>query len=132
MDPQEKWWLNTEDMALPAEERVNNGLGFHIPTLFDRVLDINHCYHQPEPSNAIRIAIRDYTLQKGWSYYNPRTHEGFLRNLIIRNAVNGDLMVIVVFAYEAPDEISLLMNFIADTFPQITSLIYVVNTKHND
>jgi 23S rRNA (uracil1939-C5)-methyltransferase len=125
-------WLNADDMALPAEERQSNGLGFHIPTLFDRVLDINHCYHQPEPSNAIRLAVRDFTLNKGWSFYNPRSHEGFMRNLLIRNAIAGDLMVIVVFAYDAPDEISQLMNFIADSFPQITSLIYVINTKQND
>jgi 23S rRNA (uracil1939-C5)-methyltransferase len=125
-------WLNADDMALPAEERQTNGLGFHIPTLFDRVLDINHCYHQPEPSNAIRLAVRDFTLQKGWSYYNPRSHEGFMRNLIIRNAIAGDLMVIVVFAYDAPEEIRLLMTFIADSFPEITSLVYVINTKQND
>ena len=125
-------WLNADDMALPAEERQSNGLGFHIPTLFDRVLDIKHCYHQPEPSNAIRLAVRDFTLNKGWSFYNPRSHEGFMRNLLIRNTLAGDWMVIVVFAYEAPDEISQLMTFIADSFSQITSLIYVVNTKQND
>ena len=125
-------WLNADDMALPAEERQSNGLGFHIPTLFDRVLDINHCYHQPEPSNAIRLAVRDFTLDKGWSYYNPRSHAGFMRNLLIRNTVAGDLMVIVVFAYEAKEDISGLMTFLADSFPQITSLIYVINTKQND
>ena len=69
-------WLNADDMALPEEQRQTNGLGFHIPTLFDRVLDITHCYHQPEPSNAIRLAVRDFTLQKGWSFYNPRSHKG--------------------------------------------------------
>ena len=125
-------WLNADDMALPAEDRQSNGLGFHIPTLFDRVLDINHCYHQPEPSNAIRLAVRDFTLQKGWSYYNPRSHEGFMRNLLIRNTISGNLMVIVVFAFDSRDEISQLMSFIAETFPQITSLIYVINTKQND
>jgi len=125
-------WLNAEDMALLEDERQTNGLGFHIPALFDRVLDINHCYHQPEPSNSIRLAVRDFTLNKRWNYYNPRTHEGFLRNLLIRNSVAGDLMVIVVFAYDSPKEISQLMTFIAGTFPQITSLIYVINTKHND
>jgi 23S rRNA (uracil1939-C5)-methyltransferase len=125
-------WLNADDMAQPAEERQSNGLGFHIPTLFDRVLDINHCYHQPEPSNAIRLAVRDFTLDKGWSYYNPRSHAGFMRNLLIRNTVAGDLMVIVVFAYEAKEDITALMTFLADSFPQITSLIYVINTKQND
>jgi 23S rRNA (uracil1939-C5)-methyltransferase len=125
-------WLNAEDMAMPDDQRQSNGLGFHIPTLFDRVLDIKHCYHQPEPSNAIRLAVRDFTLAKGWSFYNPRSHEGFMRNLLIRNTLAGDWMVIVVFAYEAPDEVSQLMTFIADSFPQITSLIYVINTKQND
>ncbi len=125
-------WLNAEDMAMPDEDRQGNGLGFHIPTLFDRVLDIKHCYHQPEPSNAIRLAVRDFTLQKGWSYYNPRSHEGFMRNLLIRNTLAGDWMVIVVFAYDAPVEIALLMNFLAESFPQLSSLIYVVNTKLND
>lgn len=125
-------WLNADDMALPDDQRQSNGLGFHIPALFDRVLDINHCYHQPEPSNAIRLAVRDFTLKKGWTYYNPRSHEGFMRNLLIRNTLAGDWMVIVVFAYEAPDEVSALMSFIADKFPQVTSLIYVINTKQND
>ncbi len=125
-------WLNADDMALPEEQRQTNGLGFHIPTLFDRVLDITHCYHQPEPSKAIRLAVRDFTLQKGWSFYNPRSHKGFMRNLLIRNTLSGDWMVIVVFAYDAPDEITELMTFIAESFPQITSLIYVVNTKQND
>jgi len=125
-------WLNADDMALPDDQRQMNGLGFHIPTLFDRVLDINHCFHQPEPSNAIRLAVRDFTLAKGWSFYNPRSHEGFMRNILIRNTITGGWMVIVVFAYDAPEEISQLMTFIADSFPQITSLIYVINTKHND
>jgi 23S rRNA (uracil1939-C5)-methyltransferase len=119
-------------MAMPEDQRQSNGLGFHIPTLFDRVLDISHCYHQPEPSNAIRLAVRDFTLQKGWSFYNPRSHKGFMRNLLIRNTLSGDWMVIVVFAYDAPDEITELMTFIAEGFPQITSLIYVINTKQND
>ncbi len=125
-------WLNAEDMSLPADERQFRGLGFHIPTLFDRVLDIKHCYHQPEPSNAIRLAVREFTLKKNWSFYNPRSHEGFMRNLLIRNTLAGDWMVIVVFAYDAQEEISELMKFIADKFPQITSLIYVINTKQND
>ena len=125
-------WLNADDMALPEDQRQTKGLGFHIPTLFDRVLDISHCYHQPEPSNAIRLAVRDFTMQKGWPFYNPRSHEGFMRNLLIRNTLSGNWMVIVVFAYEAPDEIKSLMDFLADRFPEITSLIYVVNEKHND
>ena len=125
-------WLNADDMMLPEDQRQNKGLGFHIPTLFDRVLDISHCYHQPEPSFAIRLAVRDFTMQKGWPFYNPRSHEGFMRNLLIRNTLSGNWMVIVVFAYEAPEEIKSLMDFLSGRFPEITSLIYVVNEKHND
>jgi len=125
-------WLDAVDMALPADERQVKALGFHIPQLFDRVLDIEHCYHQPEPSNEIRLAIRDFTIKKNWAFYNPRNHEGFMRNVILRNTLAGEWMVIVVFAYEANEEISDMMNFLQQTFPQITSLMYVINTKHND
>lgn len=125
-------WLDAEDMALPAEERQVKALGFHIPQLFDRVLDIEHCFHQPEPSNKIRLAIRDFTISRNWAFYNPRNHEGFMRNIVLRNTLAGEWMLIVVFAYDAPDDIAALMNFLQVQFPEITSLMYVINTKHND
>lgn len=125
-------WLNQEDMALPPEERQTNALGFHIPQLFDRILDIDHCYLQPEPSNAIRLAVREYALENQLEFYDARTHEGLLRNLIIRNTTTGKLMVIMVFARPEEAKIKGLMNHLGGLFPAITSLLYVVNEKHND
>ena len=125
-------WLSVADMQLPAEERQMNALGFHIPQLFDRVLDIDHCYLQPEPSNYIRLAVRDYALQNGLSFYDARNHTGFLRNMLIRNTTTGHVMVIVVFGDENMSAIAAVLDFISEKFPEITSLMYVVNTKHND
>ncbi len=116
-----------EDLTLTQQ-----GLGFHLPGRFDRILDIEYCYHQPEPSNAIRLALKDFSLKKGILFQNLRTHQGLLRNLIIRNNLAGEFMVIVVFASEDVSVIDEVMSFLKDTFPQITSLYYIVNTKVND
>jgi len=125
-------WLEKEEVQLPVEQRQVNALGFHIPQMFDRVLDIRHCYLQAEPSNAIRLFARDLALQLRLPFYDVRNHEGFLRNLIIRNTTTGQLMVIVVFAENRHDMIETYLDRLAEQFPQITSLMYVVNTKHND
>lgn len=125
-------WLT--DLDTPKEEggpQNTNGLGFHLPGMFDKILDIEHCYLQKEPSNKIRLAIREYALENGLEFFNVRNHEGFLRNLIIRTSSTGDLMVIVVFRYDDLD-ITDMLQAIADKFPEITSLMYVVNEKLND
>jgi len=110
-----------------------NGLGFHLPQLFDRILDIEQCYLQPEPSNRIRLALKKFALENSLIFYNTRIHEGFLRNLIIRSTITGGLMVIVVFARpEFDDEMKLVLDFLHQEFPEITSLMYVLNTKKND
>lgn len=111
---------------------IKQGLGFHLPGRFDRILDIEYCYHQPEPSNAIRLALKDFALKKGFLFQNLRSHHGLLRNVIIRNNLAGEFMVIVVFASEDAYVIEEVMRFLRDAFPQITSLYYVVNTKVND
>ena len=125
-------WLDYADMQLPAEERQMNALGFHIPQLFDRVLAIDHCYLHPEPSNHIRLAVRDYALQNSLSFYDARNHTGFLRNMLIRNTTTGHVMVIVVFGEEKKEAIAGLLEFISERFPEVTSLMYVINLKHND
>lgn len=123
-------WLN--DGELRKEEDVNmDGMGFHLPGIFDRIIDLHHCYLQPSPSNEIRQALRQYTAEQHLPYYDNRKHEGLMRNLIIRTANSGDVMVIVVFARNKPDKINPLMDFLKESFPQITSLFYVVNTKLN-
>ena len=125
-------WLT--DLDASKEEggpTDTNGLGFHLPGMFDKILDIEHCYLQKDPSNNIRLAIKEYALENGLEFFNVRNHEGFLRNLIIRTSSTGDLMVIVVFRYDDLD-IADFLQAIADKFPEITSLMYVINEKLND
>ncbi len=125
-------WLTDMDASKEDGGPQNtNGLGFHIPGRFDKILDIEHCYLQKDPSNNIRLAIKEYAIENGLEFFNVRNHEGFLRNLIIRTSSTGDLMVIVVFRYDDLD-IADLLQFVADKFPEITSLMYVVNEKLND
>jgi len=109
-----------------------NALGFHIPGRFDKILDVNHCYLQAEPSNSLRNEIHDFTIQQGYTYYDLRNHSGMLRNLIVRTSSTGEIMVIVVFAYAEQTEIDQLMNHIDARFPEITSLLYIKNQKKND
>jgi 23S rRNA (uracil1939-C5)-methyltransferase len=109
-----------------------NALGFHIPGRFDKILDVEHCYLQADPSNDIRNRIDEFAKQNGYTYYDLRNHSGNLRNLIIRTSSTGELMVIVVFAYADKDEVGKLMSFVEAEFPQITSLLYILNEKKND
>lgn len=126
-------WLTDFDASKekggPAD---TNGLGFHLPGMFDKILDIEHCYLQAHPSNNIRLSVKQYAINHGLTFFNARTQEGLLRNMIIRNAVTGDLMVIVVFKYNDKKNIEGLMQFLANKFPEITSLMYVINKKLND
>lgn len=105
--------------------------GFHVPQFFDKVVDIEHCYHQADPSNAIRNAVKKFAVEHQIPFYDVRRWQGQLRNLIIRDTLAGDLMVIVVFRSEDPTN-SLLMNFLRATFSEITSLYMVINPKKND
>ncbi len=126
-----KKWLDAE--ALQSDEIVNrDALGFHVPLRFDKILDIQHCYLQADPSNDIRLSIRDFAKQNSYSFYDLRQHEGELRNLIIRTSSTGELMVVVVFAYAGPERIQDLMQFVQARFPEITALLYIENQKKND
>ncbi|MDD3108065.1 MAG: 23S rRNA (uracil(1939)-C(5))-methyltransferase RlmD [Alistipes sp.] len=125
-------WLTSEEVASGVDLEASPALGFHIPNMFDKVLDISRCYLQAEPSNALRNEIRRYTLEQGYTFYNVREHTGLMRNLIIRTASTGEVMCIVVFGEEDTPRIEALMHHIANAFPQITALMYVVNPKFND
>lgn len=127
-----KRWLTDGDMAEKDENREMNALGFHVPLRFDKILDIDVCYLQTDPSNEIRNAIKDFALRENISFYDLRNHEGAFRNLIVRTSTTGELMVIVVFAYASEQEVSKTMTFVRERFPQITSLLYVLNQKKND
>lgn len=124
-------WLPKE-MITGAEFVKEPGAGFHIPGMFDKVLDINYCYHQPDPSNEFRLALKQFALENNFSFFNLRTKEGLLRNLIIRNTSTGEWMLIVVFGNNDASKIEATLGFLANKFPKINSLMYVVNTKVND
>lgn len=124
-------WL-TLDQIHSGEEFNRNALGFHVPKRFDRIFSVDHCHLQPEPSNAIRNGIQEYALTRGYTYYDMRKNEGTMRNVIIRTANTGDVMVIVQFGERNEEAIEDIMAYIKTTFPVITSLNYIVNTKGND
>jgi 23S rRNA (uracil1939-C5)-methyltransferase len=125
-------WL-TENEIGSEDLGSMNALGFHVPGRFDKILEVTHCHLQPDPSNAIRNGVRAFAEANQISFYELKIQkEGALRNLIIRNTVSGEWMVTVQFAYATEDEIQLMMNYLKENFPVITSLNYVINQKGND
>ncbi|HSA04483.1 MAG TPA: 23S rRNA (uracil(1939)-C(5))-methyltransferase RlmD, partial [Tenuifilaceae bacterium] len=127
----ESRWLSQEEIASGNEFEPEPALGYHIPGKFDKVFDVKNCYLQPEPSNSIRLAVRDFATKHNLPFLNLRSKEGLLRNIIVRTASTGDVMVILVVK-DFNDSVKELLNFIKSEFPQITSLFYVVNQKVND
>ncbi len=126
-------WMTYEEIADAGREITPEpALGFHIPNMFDKVLDIEKCWLQAEPSNAIRLEIKRFCVEHGYSFYHAREHTGLMRNIVIRTASTGEIMLIVVFASDDRERIETLMSHLKQTFPEITSLIYMVNTKWND
>ncbi len=126
-----KRWLTPEELANPDIAKTP-GVGFHIQGLFDKVIDITDCHLQAEPSNAIRNWTRNYAFANNISFYDLRERHGLLRNLTIRIASTGDIMVILAFGQDEPDTIRQFLSDLHQAFPQITSLMYVINTKVND
>ncbi|MFH1297832.1 MAG: 23S rRNA (uracil(1939)-C(5))-methyltransferase RlmD [Bacteroidota bacterium] len=124
-------WLTNEEMR-NEEFGMRNALGFHIPGMFDKVLDIHTCYLQREPSNSIRLALKTYAMEKGLSFYDVRKWTGFLRNMIIRTSSAGEVMVVLVVRDDQPEEIFAILDHLSQLFPVITSLFYVVNQNKND
>ncbi|MBP5765049.1 MAG: 23S rRNA (uracil(1939)-C(5))-methyltransferase RlmD [Bacteroidales bacterium] len=127
-----KRWLTFEEVAAGVKYDDMNALGFHIPNCFDKVLDIRKCWLQDDISNRIRLDIRQFALDNRLSFYDLRNQVGLLRNMVVRTASTGELMLIVIFGEENPEGIRLVLDHIRETFPQITSLMYVINTKCND
>jgi 23S rRNA (uracil1939-C5)-methyltransferase len=116
----------------PNDEKSPQGaLGFHAPSFFDKVIDIQHCVLQDDISNKLRNHIREYSKERNLEYYDIRNHVGFLRGMIIRTSSTGELMLIVIFAKQS-EEIKLLLDNVKQHFPQITSLMYCINEKYND
>jgi 23S rRNA (uracil1939-C5)-methyltransferase len=124
-------WLTLEEIQSEVE-MDRRGLGFHVPGQFDKVLDIQECHLQADPSNTIRMAIRDYALQHQLTFFNLKFHEGLMRNVMIRTATTGEVMVLLQFFEDLESERTALLTFVKESFPAIISLYYVVNSKAND
>lgn len=124
-------WLTDEELKMQFATGDKPALGFHIPGRFDKVLDIEECFLQPSPSNEIRLEVKKFALDNRISFYDLRKQQGLLRNLTIRTATNGELMIIFSFFYDDPVR-NRLLDHLKSAFPQITSLMYVINSKRND
>lgn len=127
-----KRFLSGHELNDPSVSPNHPSLGFHAPGLFDKVIPIEQCHLQAEPTNALRNFVRDYALEKGYTFYDHRAHTGFLRNLMIRVASTKQVLVNLVFAEDHPEAITTMMQAIQLQFPSITSLHYTINTKFND
>ena len=125
-------WLTTEQIKSGVNIENRNALGFHIPGMWDKILDLEVCYLQAEPSNAIRDFVKAKAEEMGLSFFNTRKQEGLLRTLMVRTSTTGEIMVLIQFFHEDTEKRKLLLQAVAEQFPQITSLLYVINSKGND
>lgn len=130
-----KRWLTEDEVKQDVKYEQMNAVGFHIPGAFDKVLAIDKCWLQDDISNRIRNAIRDYAYEHDYAFFNLRTQEGMLRNMMVRTSSTGELMVLLQCKITTDGELAKmkeLLQYVADSFPEITSLLYVINTKCND
>jgi 23S rRNA (uracil1939-C5)-methyltransferase len=125
-------WLYDHEIGKEIPSSGLPALGFHVPGKFDKILDIDKCYLQPEPSNAIRRAAKEIALKLKMEFYDPKKHEGLLRNLLIRNNASREFLVAVMLKYEDKERRTAFLNELAERFPEIVSLWYVINQKLND
>jgi len=127
-----KRWLSQQEIQSEKEIKDRSALGFHAPGMFDKVIDINHCHLQKEPSNSIRLSVKKFADKNKLSYFDIKNQNGLLRNLIIRTSSTNDLMVLVQFFEDDKEKIILLMDHIKNSFSEITSLLYIINNKANN
>ncbi len=125
-------WLTIEEVQSDADLGDRNALGFHIPGMWDKILDIRKCHLQADPSNTIRNAVKQFAIENNLEFFNTRNQTGLLRTMMIRTSSTGDIMVMIQFFKEDKAKRELLLDFLHKTFPQITSLQYVINGKAND
>ncbi len=128
----DKRWMTNEEIASGATFDDMDALGFHIPGAFDKVLGIEKCWLQDDVSNRIRLYVRDFCLSNAYTFFNLRNQHGLMRNLQVRTSSTGELMVIVVFFEDDAVKHEALLEGIASNFPEITSLVYILNQKAND
>jgi len=125
-------WLTLEEVRSDNQIEDRNALGFHIPGMWDKILDIKKCHLQKDPSNAIRLETKKFATENGLTFFNPRNQYGLLRTLMIRTSSIGEIMILVQFFENDKEKRELLLNHLSTTFPEITSLLYVINPKQND
>ena len=125
-------WLTSMDQFDTMSVDELKGLGYHIPGRFDKIFDVEHCYLQHPMANEIRNAVRDFGKANSYDFFNPYNQEGFLRNIILRNNEAGQWMVILCFKKDDDEKREAILNHLKDKFPQITSLLYIINPKMND
>ncbi|MDQ6529301.1 23S rRNA (uracil(1939)-C(5))-methyltransferase RlmD [Flavobacterium sp. LHD-85] len=125
-------WLTEKEITSTEDLGNRNALGFHIPKMWDKILDINKCHLQEDPSNAIRNEIRAFANEHNLAFFNPREHSGLLRTVMIRTVSTGEIMVLIQFFEEDKENRELILDHLHEKFPEITSLQYVVNGKQND
>lgn len=125
-------WLTEEEVKSGATFDHRNALGFHVPGSFSGVIDVEKCYLQEEPSNEIRLAVKEFALQNGYTFFDLKSQQGLLRNMMIRISGIGEILVLISFYENDELKINTLLTFLSQKFPQITSLQYVWNPKRND
>ncbi len=125
-------WLTLDEIQSGKDLGDKNALGFHIPGMWDKILDVKKCHLQEDPSNAIRNAVKQFAIDNDLEFFNTRNQSGLLRTMMIRTSTTGDVMVLIQFFKDDKTKRELLLDFIAEEFPQITSLLYVINEKGND
>ena len=127
-----KRYLTSEEIKAPGEVVQQNALGFHVPRIFDKIIDIETCYLMDEVNNAIRNTTRDFARENKYTFYDIKQHTGWLRNIIIRYCNTGELMVNICLGYEDEIETKKLLDNLLEKVPAITTLLYTINTKWND
>lgn len=125
-------WLTESEINSEKDIEDRRALGFHIPGMWDKILDIKKCHLQQDPSNAIRLETKRFASENGLSFFDPRKQEGLLRTMMIRTVSTGEIMLLIQFFEDKKEQRELLLNHLAQTFPEITSLLYVINSKQND
>lgn len=125
-------WLTQEEINSKIDIEDRNALGFHIPGMWDKILDIKKCHLQQDPSNAIRLETKNFANKNGLPFFDPRKQEGLLRTLMIRTTSIGEIMVLIQFYEDNLEQRELLLKHLQKSFPEITALLYVVNSKQND
>jgi len=125
-------WLSRDEIQEAGKIEEKKGLGFHIRSKFDKILDLKICWLQPEPSNSIRQAIRDFTSGESFPYFDMISHSGLIRNLIIRTSSTGEVMAALIFFEDDQPAINKILSHVRDENKGITSILYAVNPKKND